>query len=318
MKKISKILIITLILCLLVSCGGSSKDSSDNYMMPPSEEYVYDIYKEETGTDSTDLTLNVDPNRKLIFTYYLSFKTTEYEKSIEKLNELVNKYKGIYSDMSEYTYESRYIDLIVQIPKDDVSNFVKEISEIESLGMSDRRLESVDVTDQYTDSELRLNTLNEKLERLKELQEIQSDLESLILLESEISDTIFRIERIEGELRSLDSKINYTDVHISISEKTTYVQTSVRESFGSRISKAFSNSFIDFQYFMEDFIITIIYLLPYIIILIIVILIIKKILKKRKEKGKGFKGFKGFRRRKKDKNKEKEKEEEIIIADKEE
>lgn len=301
MKKISKILIITLILSFLISCGSQSGgDSGDNYMMPKEEpaEYTNDTKTEETGTDSTDITLNVDPNRKLIFTYYLSFKTTEYDKSIEKLNELVTKYDGIYSNMSEYTYDSRNIDMIVQIPKDKVSNFVKEVSEIESLGMSDRRLDSLDVTDQYTDSELRLNTLKEKLERLKELQEVQSDLESLIQLESEISDTIFQIERIEGELRSLDSKIDYTDVHISISEKTTYVQTPIRESFSSRISTAFSNSFIDFKYFMEDFIVTVIYLLPYIIILIIVIFIIKKIRKKRKAKGKGFKGF---RRRKKDK-----------------
>ena len=74
------------------------------------------------------------------------------------------------------------------------------------------------VTTQYTDYEARLESLNIQEERLLAMLEESGDLESLIALESRLSEVRYEIESIERNLRNLDQRIAYSTVNLEIQE----------------------------------------------------------------------------------------------------
>ncbi len=282
MKKYKVLPLILLLSFILISCGSSKNVSyeppgssyTDYESTPRETEPVETTTEEKSSTD-----LNIPSDRKVIVSYYLEIETKEYDASINSLNELINSYNGVRTFIEENNYSTRNISMSVSIPSDKASQFVDEIGKIESLVILNKNLSSEDVTDKYTDTELRLKILREKLERLNNLQANQTELESLLALENEISETILEIERIEGSLRAMDSKIDYTTVEFRIREISSVVSTQTRPAFGSRLSTAFVESIDNFISGIQEFIIGLIYVIPQLILLAIIIAVLIFILR---------------------------------------
>lgn len=288
MKKI-KVLFICMLMFILVSCSANNKDS---YKKEATQEasYVETDYnnespKETSGDGNTESSEEVEintkaENRKIIVSYNLVFDTKNFDSSINSLNKLVTSNGGYHTWIDESTSGTKNTRMIVQIPADQVNKFLEEISSIEDLNLVTKNLNSEDVTDQYADIELRLKTLRDKLARLNELQKSQSSLEQLLQLETEISNTIYEIEKYEGSKSSLDSKVNYTEINISINEIGLETPNPGKVSFGSKIAYAFTDSINNFKELLTNLIISIIYLLPLIVFLAILIPIISFIVKR--------------------------------------
>lgn len=281
MKKYRLISLLLITVIIFSACGGSG--TGDNYKRvenydasTPAERPVEDESADQNSVagQGGETNLNIPAGRKIIVTYNLHLETKEYDAAMENLNKLIDSYKGLRTQIEEYNYNSRSINLTVQIPSDKAGEFVGGLESIKELKLQEKNLSSEDVTDQYTDTELRLSTLRDKLARLNELKSEQSDLESLLALETEISNTILDIERIEGSLRALDSKIDYTTIHMYINEISTAISTPVRTSFADRLSAAFFDSIDNFVYGIQELIIGLIYLLPQLVILGIIIAIL--------------------------------------------
>lgn len=278
MKK-NKILLLLLLLGLILASCGSSNSSYDKHAPSNTYEEVAQTPAESApesmrteGIDSTE-DLNIPSDRKIIVTYSMTMETKEYDESMKELNALINSFNGVRTYIQEDNYNTRNINLAVSIPRDKATEFVDEIGKIETLVIKDKNLSSEDVTDKYTDTELRLKTLREKLERLNNLQAEQSELEDLLKLENEITDTILEIERIEGSLKSMDSKIDYTRINITLREISSVVSTYTRPAFGNRLSTAFAESIDNFIYGFQELIIGIIYAAPSLLLFAIFIAI---------------------------------------------
>lgn len=99
-------------------------------------------------------------------------------------------------------------------------------------------------------------------------------------MEAEIDDTTFEIERIERDLKNLDTQIDYTEFDLSISEVSANSTTYTKLSFSDRLRSAFGDTFDNFVSGIQDFLIVLIYLLPYIVLIVIVIFVIKFLKKK--------------------------------------
>lgn len=281
MKKIKLISIIMAISIILAACGGSSQNMpAPSSSAPVSEEMRADNSMSGSAESPAEMVKNPEEGRKIIVTYNLTLDTKEYNESINKINELLRGNSGYTQSLNESAYGTRYVTMVLKVPKDNAEDFVNGIAGTESINIIDRSIDSSDVTSQYTDNELRLKTQREKLERLYALQRDQKDLETLLKLEAEISDTIYEIEKIELDLKNLDSKIDYSTINLTLREISTSTSTTTKLSFIDRISAAIGDSIYDFTYFFENLIIAAIFLFPYIVLLVLIIILVRYIYRK--------------------------------------
>lgn len=281
MKKIKLISIIMAISIILAACGGSSQNMpAPSSSAPVSEEMRADNSMSGSAESPAEMVKNPEEGRKIIVTYNLTLDTKEYNESINKINELLRGNSGYTQSLNESAYGTRYVTMVLKVPKDNAEDFVNGLANTESINIIDRSIDSSDVTSQYTDNELRLKTQREKLERLYALQRDQKDLETLLKLEAEISDTIYEIEKIELDLKNLDSKIDYSTINLTLREISTSTSTTTKLSFIDRISAAIGDSIYDFTYFFENLIIAAIFLFPYIVLMVLIIILVRYIYRK--------------------------------------
>lgn len=284
MKNLKMFLLFFFLVVFTACSSGNNKFETNDqaYKESPTEVSQTESSKDNNSLvgEAADYITRPTSNRKIIITYELTFDTTEYDNSIKSINELVKKNQGYHTWISENSYGLKSSNFVVNIPSDNVSTFISDISTIDKLNLKNKNLTSEDITDRYTDLELRLKTQKEKLDRLNELKKTQSTLEELLQLENEITNTITEIERIEEEKNQINSMVDYTEVNISVQEVGLSTTSQTKVSFGSKIAYAISDSLKNFKYAMEELIIWLIYLLPHIVLLLVIILIIRWIFKK--------------------------------------
>lgn len=99
------------------------------------------------------------------------------------------------------------------------------------------------MTVQYTDNAARLQTLRDKLARLNELIKQAEDVESLIQIETAISDTQYQIDRYETSQRDIDRQADMSAVSVTLMEETAAQSASAAGiGLGERVRAALGAS----------------------------------------------------------------------------
>ncbi len=91
------------------------------------------------------------------------------------------------------------------------------------------------------------------------------DVSDLIEIESAIADAQYFIDRYTGQLKSYDSRVEYSTVRVTVRE--TRVTETKEVSLGERIATGIGDSFREFGWFLEDMVIFLASALPWIIAL---------------------------------------------------
>ena len=189
--------------------------------------------------------------RKLIRTVNLSLETTEFDALLDTLTRVVNEAGGYMeqSDISGSSISSspgkrRYAYITARIPSDKLDSFVAEVG---SHGNITEKSESTeDVTLNYADIESRKKTLNVEQERLWDLLAKADSIESVIALETRLSEIRYQLESMESQLRTYDNQVDYSTVHFNINEVQVFTPTQPDSVF-VRIQKGFSRSITDIR-----------------------------------------------------------------------
>ncbi len=306
-KQIGCLLTAMVLAAALTGCGASAKFSKDAAMAvvenmagaPMMEEASVDTGAGMAGSmfgampqvspgseaSAEEGTANTpkDASRKLIRTIYLTMETTEFEPLLENLSRTVAELGG-YMESSNISGSSilassescRYASLIVRIPSDQLDGF---LNQMESQGNVTNRSESTeDVTLQYTDIESRKKTLLIEQERLLELLAEAASMDAVIALESRLSEIRYQLESMESQLRTYDNQVDYSTVHIDLSEVKVFTPTSP-DSIGTRIQKGFSRNLKFVSDGLVNFFVMVITSLPTLIVLAVIIGILALILR---------------------------------------
>ena len=189
--------------------------------------------------------------RKLIRTVNLSLETTEFDALLDTLTRVVNEAGGYMeqSDISGSSISSspgkrRYAYITARIPSDKLDSFVAEVG---SHGNITEKSESTeDVTLNYADIESRKKTLNVEQERLWDLLAKADSIESVIALETRLSEIRYQLESMESQLRTYDNQVDYSTVHFNINEVQVFTPTQPDSVF-VRIQKGFRRSITDIR-----------------------------------------------------------------------
>lgn len=285
---------ILLIASLFIGCGSmiaKEESSMDNAGPYPAEEPAEAPASEdmggaerENGMGSPSFSGSIEPD-KIITTINMTFETTEFDKSLDKLYSLVEESQGYLSSSNVYYasyYDSQMYqrgDFAIRIPRDKVNQFRGLVPQVGNLTLESTSKE--DVTRYYTDTESRLKVLEIKEERLLSLLERAEEIEDIIALENQLSEVIYEKEDLKATLVNLDDRIDYSTFHISLIEVGKISTTETKETpFLTRIQNAFENSLYQFRVSAENFAVFMVYNLPGLLVLLIVALILYKIIRR--------------------------------------
>ncbi|MDO5725465.1 MAG: DUF4349 domain-containing protein [Tissierellia bacterium] len=315
MRKNKSIIILMLVLLLMLpACASNNKKSSEsdgmrnpdsNYEVKPSEAYPGEYGYENDGMDmetepkedskpkegSNEILLSSD--RLLIINGELEIETRDFENSSKVLIENVEKMGGYVSGLNEYydtiwgsnneKIKAARFTYIVRIPYDKTNEFISAIGDVGSVVR--KNLDTEDVSLRYAETERRLKLYDDKISRLEKLLEQATKMEDILLIQSEIENAIEKKEILAGDFKQLQDLVSLSTITIYLNEVKEYSQSvEVKDSFGTRIAAAFSYSLTNFKYFLEDFLISLIYILPILIFFALIIFLIIKLIRKIRNK----------------------------------
>lgn len=241
----------------------------------------------------TESTLKAQSNDKIIKRYNLKVETRDFDKLIQKLNDKINSLGGYVENSSisgRSLYDSassRQGNIVARIPSSKTDEFVNTVSD--SANVVNNTCETENVTLQYIDTQSRIDTLKIEQERLYALLEKSKDLDSIITLESRLSEIRYELQNYESQKRSYDNEVQYSTVTLNIQEVERITPVSDKKpSLAERISTGFSNTLYHiseaFQNFLVWFIVTLPYLLIWGLIILAAVIITRRLLRRSDKK----------------------------------
>lgn len=239
-------------------------------------------------------------SEKIIYSANAYVETTEYDESIKVLADMLAKYNGFIENSYEDGYETydynnagarytlRNASYTIRIPSEHFNTFTDGLSAVGNV--RNRSTDAVNVTEQYTDYESRLNAYRIQEERLLSMLEKADNIPDMITIESNLSDVRYNIEYITSNLRNLSNRVNYSSVYINLQEVQKYTPVvPINLTYWEQIGEGLKQTVAAVGNFFKGLFRYIIVLSPVLLILavviVIVVLIVRRNLKKNRERG---------------------------------
>ena len=178
----------------------------------------------------------------MIYSAYIEMQTLSYEQAAEDIAALVER-SGAYfeqKDFSSYSNGYRHASYTVRVPAEQFADFCAQVGTLCHVTWQSDSAE--DISEQYYDTQSRLETAQIKLARLQELLKKAENMEDIITIESAISETEYEIERLSGTMRHYDALVDYATVTLELNEVYRLSGTEdAPKSFGEKLSNAFTD-----------------------------------------------------------------------------
>lgn len=308
-QKIYGVFLIILLVLLLGGCGASknknhytsdsASESQGSKAVEPEANYDQGFDNagevdavEEEEADGSDEALT---QPKIIQRAYMDIETVTFDEAINEINQQINAVGG-YIERSEISgrrisrsgqIENRFANYTLRIPERNFSAFLDDMG---NLGSVVRRSgDTENITAKYFDTESRITTLKIEEERLLEILKKSDKIEDIIELEKRLSEIRYNIESLTTTLRKWDNLVDYCTLELNLDEVQEPKEISYKPiTFLDRVQGAFTSSIHALVQFIQDTVLAIIMLLPFILIFgiigFIVYKIVRRITRKKKEK----------------------------------
>ena len=282
-REISSQVIVLGAIGMLALGGCGSSVSTDTQMAMPeaamgfaeegdlqeSAEIANAEFDDESGSDmpgSSDAAL--ETNRQLIYVADVRLVVEDFSalEGKQGVSQLIEKYGGHAADMSidRNQGRARSGQWRARIP---VKNYRAFLEDLKELGVPEHFRETTeDVTAQYVDLDARIRNKKQLETRILELLgRTVGKVSDLIEVERELGRVRGEIERMESMFRSLKSRIQMTTVTINAREERGY-EPPQAPSFGSRISKAWSDSIYGLGEGLKNLLIGLVSVIPWLVL----------------------------------------------------
>ncbi len=318
MKKLQLTAAALACMCLFASCGDKSEqcadtmvensyamgdtaaneDRSDAYYDSAEEEYRKDYSLDAEAADYTQADVKAINTQMLVYSCDMSIDVLEFDDSVDKLHDLINKYKGFiesenYSDggnTSQWKYNDeqkwKTLSTLIRIPSASYDDFCKDVENVGDIRKKNASVQNLST--EYSDLKTTLKIYEAKEKRYIDLlAEMKSESEA-ISVEKELTNIQVEIARIKTRMNNIENDVAYSYIDLTVNEVREYTAEPVIEktdTFGQRLKNTVSKTWHGFLEFLEGLLFLIIRLLPYLLLLGIVLyllnLIRKAIRKKR-------------------------------------
>ncbi len=163
-------------------------------------------------------------NAKLILRADLTLETQDFDAASADLEKLTAETGG-YIESSSLSGDkgSRSAYYTLRIPQEKFETFYAQLGDRAHVVYSSRSSE--DITEQYTDIETRLATLQTKHERLLALLDQAGKMEDIISLENALADCEYEIDSLTGSKRHYDDLVGFSTFSVTLDEVQTLTAT---------------------------------------------------------------------------------------------
>ena len=262
---------------------GSYNQKSESYK---ASETLFDtespmMPSPEPGERDDDAALTTD--RKLIQTAWMELESRDYAQALAALEQMVTDCGGYIESRSEQggslyssRYNARYASITARIPADKLETAMGAAGEL--CNVVSRSTDVADVTESYE-------------ERLLEILSKATELSDVLELESRLSDVRYQIESYEATLRSYDSRVSYSTLHITLQEVVEYsIINSPPQTLGQRLSDGFKDSMRMVKNSAENALVWLVTYLPLVllwaVILAVVVWLVLRLVRRAQKAGK--------------------------------
>lgn len=262
-----KLFILCLLALMVFAAGCSSANPETNAARDTGAGYSEDQYvtdavmpEEEAGWDSGEsapATAQSYGGHKIIKNANLGLETREFDIHVAHIKERAAQMGGYVASSNisgrkpqAYGDSGRYASLTIRIPQESMETFLQDTRALATVTYD--QTGSTDITNEYTDTERRLDIYETQYERTMLLLEKAEEMEAIIALETELSRLTYEIESLRSQLTSWDDLVNFSTVYIEIMEipPSTPLTTS-NDTFGTRVSEGFQGTWNGILVFLE-------------------------------------------------------------------
>lgn len=235
-----------------------------------------DLDDSDASTSGTPGSVYQNSGAKLIRRAELRIQTTEFDSTVDALEQKVAEAGGYFETSSVYggswrdTSASRSAEYVVRVPAEKYDSFLDTAGDLGHIASSTESSE--DVGEQYYDTEARLKTQKTKQERLLALLEKAETMDEIIALETALSEVEYEIELLSSTLNRYDALISFATIEITLDEVTEVTEEpGVTASLWSRMAAGFRASFRRFLSGAEDLLTALSYNFTSIVVLVIIV-----------------------------------------------
>lgn len=159
----------------------------------------------DKGVDSATLAAQ----RMLIYTGRLGMAVADIEASVQATQKLADEVGGYMLTMSANT-------ITIRVP---AKQFFPVLERLKALGQTlSKNISAQDVTDEYTDLQLRLKNAEALRDRLVAILEKAANVKDTLEVERELNRVREEIERIKGRIAQLDKLIAFSTIEVSFTQ----------------------------------------------------------------------------------------------------
>ena len=281
-------LAITLI-SVFASCDAKSDAMNESAMggaPEPGEDIKLELDGSQIDSESGEY------ERKIIKTADISSETKNFDKALEKVDDLCKQYNAYIESSTiggvSYGSEggSRNARFTIRVPAEKFDTLNEDIDSI--LNVTSSSSNADEITSQYYDIKSRIEVLElqkESLQKMYDNYTDYSDVNSLISLQDKLFSVIEEIEAYETQIRLYDSKVAYSTINLSIREVVEYTENTEDDPFFKKLGRSFSDGWEVFLDILVGIITIVAFLLPELIVaggIITLAVILSKKRKRRK------------------------------------
>ncbi len=231
----------------------------------------------ENGSEDGVLTVSA---QKLIKTAFVNLETKDADELIKKIDSQLSSLNGYTESLTQNKYNgSLSIETDVCVPAEELENFLNFLEK--SGTVTSKNIKTIDVTDDYNDTESQINALETEEKALLEILAKSETVQDTMSVQERLASVRGDIESLKRQKASYDQRIAYSEVSISISEVDRVKKTST--SFGSQVREKFSESIYNIGRFFRGFGVFILGASPYFAIVAVVIAVAVIIIRKKKK-----------------------------------
>ena len=312
-RILSLVFVVIMMMTMLTACGGSGGSyndalgdadygAMDSMGSVSSNNGFGDIwqsdskaeYEPEANPESgePEESEGVDSARKIIERIRLSVQTKDFDNLMNAVDARIKDFNGyiessdIYGNgYDSYDYGDRSARMVVRIPCAKAESFINFVSD--NGAVTNKTVETEDVTLQYVDVESRISVLLLEKESLEELLQQATTMEDIIYVREKLMDVIYELESSQRQLRTFDNLIDYTTITLNIYEveRTVIVE---KQTAWEEIATKFTNNIEDIKEWCVRFFIEVVGNSPILAInfacLAVLIIVIRKASRKAKAK----------------------------------
>ncbi|MCI8624286.1 MAG: DUF4349 domain-containing protein [Provencibacterium sp.] len=239
---------------------------------------------EAGGVLPPSLNLPDSAGRKIIWTVNMSLETLEFDSAIGGLTNSIQEAGG-YIESSSVSGQSlegyggrrRHASITARVPQEKLEAFLGAVSAVCNVVSTDRQSE--DVTLQYTDIETRKRSLEVEQERLLELLGEADSVDTIVALESRLSEIRYQLDSYTSSLRTYDSLVDYSTVHLNLSE-VLRISEPVPQTLLERMRSGLANTGRNLVDGTQDLLVWVVVNFPYLLIWAAVIAVLAFVLRR--------------------------------------